>query len=209
MPNAATVKVTGLTGFSQYGLSNIDGPLPVIFGNVKAAQVSGGVKVDWTNMTETEVVKYSVERSADGRNFVSIGDVNARLNNGDRADYSLLDAAPLTGVNFYRIRSLETTGKTKYSVIVKVDLRGGATQLVLYPVPATNGSISYQANNLAKGQYMVKVFNSMGQQVYSKALNHPGGSVSESVSIPSAMPGVYSLQLISSDNNFVKTFVIQ
>jgi hypothetical protein len=56
---------------------------------------------------------------------------------------------------------------------------------------------------------MIKVFNSVGQQIYSKALNHPGGSVSEAINILSAKPGVYSLQLISSDNNFVKTFIVQ
>jgi hypothetical protein len=92
---------------------------------------------------------------------------------------------------------------------VKVDIRGGATVLMLHPNPVTDGQVTYQANNLVKGQYAIKVFNSMGQQVYSKTLNHQGGSVSEAITIPSAKPGIYSMQLISGDNNFVKTFVVQ
>jgi hypothetical protein len=50
-----------------------------------------------------------------------------------------------------RLRSLETTGRSKYTIIVKVDIRGGATQLVLYSNPVTDSQLSYQAINLVKG----------------------------------------------------------
>ncbi|MBL7744956.1 MAG: T9SS type A sorting domain-containing protein, partial [Chitinophagaceae bacterium] len=210
VPNAATVKVTGLTGFSQYGLSNIDGPLPVVFGTVKATQQSsGGVKVEWSNLTETDVINYAVERSADGRRFTSIGTVNARLNNGGKADYSLVDGSPFSGVNFYRIKSLEIGAKTKYSIIVRVDTRGGATQLVLYPNPVTGGQLSYSAVNLAKGQYALRIFNAAGQLMYNQAINHPGGSVTEAIPMPLVKAGVYTLQLNSADVNLSRTFVVQ
>jgi hypothetical protein len=183
--------------------------LPVNFGTVKATQQSNTIKVEWNNLTETDVTYYSVERSADGRNFTAVGQVNARLNNGGKADYTFIDVNPFSGINYYRIRSLETTGKSKYSIIVKVDIRGGAMQLVLYPNPVTGGQLSYQAVNLAKGQYTVRVFNSLGQQVYSSALNHQGGSVTEAITLPSVKAGLYSLQLISNDNNLIRTFIVQ
>jgi hypothetical protein len=204
-----TATRTGITTFSPFGVGQVGQILPVNFGTVKAVQQSNTIKVEWNNLTETEVINYSVERSADGRNFVSIGEVNARLNNGGRADYSFIDATPFSGVNYYRIRSLETTGRSKYSIIVKVDIRGGATQLVLYPSPVMGGQLSYQAMNLVKGQYTLRIFNSVGQQVYSQSLNHPGGSVTEAITLPVVKAGVYSLQLISVDNNFVKTFLVQ
>ncbi len=206
---ANTATRTGITTFSPFGVGQVGQILPVHFGNVKATQVSGGIKIDWSNMTELEVVKYNVERSADGRNFSSVGEVNARLNNGGKADYNLIDNNPISGVNYYRIRSLENSGVSKYSIIVKVDLRGGATQLVLYPNPVSDGQLSYQANNLVKGKYTIRIFNNVGQQVYSKALNHPGGSVTEAITLPSLKAGIYNLQLSSVDNNLVKTFVVQ
>jgi hypothetical protein len=207
---ANTATRTAVNTFSPFAVGGLVGAiLPVNFGTVKATQQSSSIKVDWSNMTELEVVNYSIERSADGRNFVSIGSVNARLNNGSKADYSFIDANPFAGVNYYRIRSFEASGKIKYSIIVKVDIRGGATQIVLYPNPVRDGQLSYQANNLVKGLYTIRVFNNSGQQVFTKTLNHPGGSVSEAIVLPSLRAGIYSLQLSSDDNKFVKTFVVQ
>jgi len=206
---ANTATRTGITTFSPFGVGLVGSVLPVNLSNVKATQQSNSIKVEWSNMTELDMVSYGIERSVDGRNFVSVGTVNARLNNGTRSDYSFIDANPFAAINYYRIRTLESSGKTKYSIIVKVDIRSGATLLVLYPNPVVDGQLSYQANNLAKGKYTIRIVNSMGQQVYSKTLNHGGGSVSEAMSLPVLKAGIYSLQLSSDDNKFAKTFVVQ
>ncbi|HEY6502369.1 MAG TPA: T9SS type A sorting domain-containing protein, partial [Chitinophagaceae bacterium] len=204
-----TATRTNINSFSPFGVGQVGQVLPVNFGTVKATQQSSGIKVEWSNLTELDVVNYSIERSADGRNFTTIGTENARLNNGGKAEYSFVDANPFSGVNFYRIRSLELGGKTRYSIIVRVDTRGGITQLVLYPNPVTGGQLSYQATNLAKGQYAIRIFNSAGQQVYVQALNHNGGSITEAIPLPLAKAGIYVLQLNSADLNLSRTFVIQ
>ena len=113
----------GLSNFSPFGLSSIDGPLPVKFGNVKAYQQGNGIKVDWSNLTESGVVNYTIERSANGQLFTPLGTVNPTANNSNRADYSYFDAAPLTGINFYRIQSLEVDGKKLFSTIVRVSTK--------------------------------------------------------------------------------------
>ncbi|MBL7739329.1 MAG: T9SS type A sorting domain-containing protein [Chitinophagaceae bacterium] len=207
---ANTATRSAISSFSPFGVGQVGQVLPVNFGTVKATQLSSGsIKVDWSNLTELDVVSYTVERSADGRSFTSIGTVNARLNNGGKADYSLIDANPFNGVNFYRIRSLEVDAKTKYSIIVRVDTRGGATQLVLYPNPVTGGQLSYSAVNLAKGQYALRIFNAAGQLMYNQAISHPGGSVTEAIPMPLVKAGVYTLQLNSADVNLSRTFVVQ
>lgn len=206
---ANTATRTAISAFSPFGVGRVGQILPVKFGFVKATQQFSGIKVEWSNLTELDVINYSVERSADGRNFTAVGSVNARLNNGGKADYSFMDANPLDGVNFYRIKSLETDSRTRYSIIVKVDTRGGATQLVLYPNPSTGEQISYQAVNLARGKYTLRIFNAMGQQVYTQALNHAGGSVSEAIPLPAVKAGIYSFRLSSDENIFTKTFIVR
>lgn len=211
VPNAATVKVTGLTTFSPYALANIDGPLPVQFGNVKAYQQGGGIKIDWTNLTESQVANYKVERSSDGQNFTALGTVNPLRNDGNRADYSFLDAAPLPGTNFYRIQSLEFDGKKLYSIVIRVNPKGGATDISLYPNPVTGNKFSMQATALPKGSYTIRVINAGGQQVYSQSLNHTsGGSITESVQLPATIKtGMYTLQLSGGPVNITKAFIIR
>ncbi len=209
-PQAVTL--TGQLDFSPFAISKTTSPLPVSFSNVRALQQGTAIRVDWSNLTEQEVGSYIVERSADGRSFSPLTTVAARANNGDKADYSILDRAPLATVNYYRVQSVEVTGRSKYSVIVKVDLSGKEPVVVLYPNPAPKGQqqLSLQATNLAKGQYTLRIISVTGQQVASQVLSHQGGSITEPVTLPASLnAGRYTLQLTNGEVNFTRSFIIQ
>jgi len=210
VPNAATVKFTGLTGFSQYGLANDDGPLPVHFYNVKAYPQGSGIRVDWSNLAESDVSKYTVERSADGRQFTSLADIPAAKNDGGQADYSYFDMAPLNGVSYYRIRSSEFAGNKMYSIIVRVNTRGGNTEISIYPNPVSGGLFSLQANELAKGEYSIKIISATGQQVFSQSFKHQGGFITQSVQLPATLqPGMYNLLLTGETLKLSKNFILR
>lgn len=210
VPNAATVKILSLSNFTPFALANIDGPLPVKFGDVKAYQQGNGIKVDWSNLTESGVVNYTIERSANGQLFAPLGTVNPTANNSNRADYSYFDAAPLTGINFYRIQSLEVDGKKLFSTIVRVSTKAGQTDITIYPNPVSGNRVSFQATALPKGQYMVRVTNAAGQQVMSKSLLHTGGSVTEVLELPATIKtGMYNILLSGADIKLTKTFIIR
>lgn len=201
---------SGFTNFSPFTVSNDLTVLPVSFGTVKAYQQNTVIKVEWTNLTESDMNGYVIERSADGRSFSAIGTVGARLNNGGKADYSFTDAAPLTGLNFYRIKAAEINGTAKLSTIVKVDTRAGNTDIVIYPNPVTNGQVALQASSLPKGVYTVRIFNANGQQVQSQVINHNGGSVTQAIALPATIKsGIYSLQVSGADLNMTKTFIVK
>ena len=207
-----TITSEPFNNFSPFtiGYINFGGPLPVKFANVKAYQQGNGVRIDWSNFTESDVVNYKIERSSNGIDFIPLSAINAALNNGGRADYSYKDASPINGVNFYRIQSLETDGKKLYSVIVRVDTKNGTIKITIYPNPVTDGQFVLQTPDLKKGVYNLNVFNSTGQKVYTQLLNHTGGFVTQSVQLPSSVkPGLYHLQLIGDEGALTKTFIIQ
>lgn len=183
-------------------------PTPVKFSNVKAYAEGNGIRIDWSNLTETDVNNYTVERSASSQ-FADLGSVNASRNDGGKASYTYLDAAPLSGISFYRIRSEEYNGKVLYSAIVKVDTRGGATDVVLYPNPTSGDVISIQATALNKGLYTIQVFNTSGQRVLTQSLNHPGGFVTQTIQLPALQPGLYSLQLSGGATRISKSFIVR
>ncbi|MBK9464662.1 MAG: T9SS type A sorting domain-containing protein [Chitinophagaceae bacterium] len=207
---ATTATGSGFTTFSPFGISNDPTVLPVKFGNVKAYQQGNGIKVDWSNLTESGVVNYTIERSANGQLFTPLGTVNPTANNSNRADYSYFDAAPLTGINFYRIQSLEVDGKKLFSTIVRVSTKAGQTDITIYPNPVSGNRVSFQATALPKGQYMVRVTNAAGQQVMSKSLLHTGGSVTEVLELPATIKtGMYNILLSGADIKLTKTFIIR
>lgn len=207
---ATTVTVPGLQFFSPYALSNSSSPLPAKFSNVKAYQQGSNIRIDWTNLTETNVLNYVVERSSDGINFTAISTTGAVRNNGGRADYTSLDMSPLNGINFYRIHSNELDGRSLYSVIVKVNTKGGTAGIVIYPNPVSGGQLSLQTTGLNKGEYTIRIFNANGQQVYNQLLNHHGGAATEVIQLPAALkPGMYNLQLSGGEVKLAKSFIIR
>ncbi|MBK8698263.1 MAG: T9SS type A sorting domain-containing protein, partial [Saprospiraceae bacterium] len=207
----ATLQRTGMSGFSQFAAGGeLNIALPVKFSNVKAYQQGSGIKVEWSNLTESNVADYKVERSIAGQSFAALTTVLAAKNDGGRADYSFIDALPVNGVNLYRIQATEADGQKLYSVIVRVDTRGGITTITVYPNPVTAGQLSLQATELPKGLYNVQVYNAAGQQVHSQQLNHNGGSVTEMIQLPASLrSGMYNLLLSNGDMKLGKTFIVR
>lgn len=210
--SSGTLTTNVLSSFSPFtfGYGNLV-VVPVRFGNIKATAQGNGVKIDWSNFTETDVVHYKIERSVNGQPFVALNSINARLNNGSRADYSYFDASPVNGINLYRIQSLELDGKQVYSIIVRVDTRASdRSTITIYPNPAAAAEVSFQATDLPKGNYTLQVYNTAGQQVHSKKLAHAGGFITELLELPAGIKaGMYHLQIISAEMRLSKSFMIR
>ncbi|HEU4575863.1 MAG TPA: T9SS type A sorting domain-containing protein [Chitinophagaceae bacterium] len=196
--------------FASLDLGNVVSPLPVKFGTVTATALGSSVKVDWQTYNEVNVDHYEVERSADGVHFSTVGSVVAN-NVTQLSNYSLTDASPLGGNSFYRVKNVDIDGKFSYSVIVKVSTGSQAARMALYPNPATSGSsIALQLTGLQKGTYKLRVFNSTGQEVFTQQVVHTGGSVTQSLQLPSSLrTGIYNVQLSGTDVKWNKALVIE
>ncbi len=193
---------------SSAGASNA--PLPVNFANVSAKQTNSNVLVSWSNLTESDINYYAVERSADGKNFETIGKIQPKANDYSRQDYSFTDAAPINRTNFYRIKAVEFNNSTKSSVILKVSSEALRSTFVVYPNPVQNKVVTLQAGNISAGAYFVQVVNTNGQQVFAKTMNFQAGAVSQSLELPAGIkPGMYMLKIESADIKSVTTLFVQ
>ncbi len=184
------------------------GPLPVHFSNFRASQKGTGIMLYWTNETEESVISYEIERSANGRNFISIASVDPLKNDNTSVSYQQLDASPFQGDNFYRIRAVEMNGKNSYTSIIRINPSLKSAGMAIYPNPVKNGEINVQLQQLPEGQYLVRIYNLNGQLVYQKNLQHNGGAVTQNISIGKLQSGVYSLQY-SGPAQLQKQFIIE
>lgn len=213
-PGATLTNMTaGMTStFSPFtiGTTNaILNPLPVSFTDVKAFEKGTGVQIDWTNATESDMSAYIIERSANGIDFTAIGQATPRSNQFDRVSYSYTDATPLAGTNFYRIKAIEMSGKNVYTKSLRVDIGRSPKGISLYPNPVRGSEVNIGFTAL-KGQYSLLVLNTAGQMVYRQQLNHAGGTVAQSVSLPASLKaGVYNVLITGDNYKETKMFVVQ
>jgi G8 domain len=211
-PSLGTVTRTGVSVFSPFSLGNTaldQNPLPVTFSDVKAFEKGTGVQIEWSNLTEKDVLNYVVERSSNGRDFTAISQLASRSNLSDKQSYLSFDGSPLSGTNYYRIKVVEIDGKVIYSKVLKVDIGRNVKGIILYPNPVAGSDISI-GFAAVKGQYTLRVLNNAGQEVYSKQIVHPGGTISQSVTLPSALKtGVYNLMISGDNYRENKMFIMQ
>jgi len=62
--------------------------------------------VEWTVENEINTAEYEVEKSTDGRFFKKANTTAAASSNRGKNTYTWLDVNPVTGENYYRIRSM-------------------------------------------------------------------------------------------------------
>lgn len=201
--NAANWDVDDATPFTLPGpLSG----LPVDFTWIKAAQKGSAVSVEWGVGEEDQILHYTIERSFDGRLFTEVGTIQA----AGRRTYSWSDLKPMDGNNYYRIRATEMSAAEKYSTIAIVNLGKGSKGIGVYPNIVRSGQFNLQITNLPAGNYKLNVHSGTGQLVYSRTINHTGGSATQSINLPSAMPkGIYRLNMFTTAENAVATIVVE
>lgn len=183
--------------------------LPVTIVSVNALQQNKEVLVSWVVANETNIVKYEVERSADGIHFFSIAEKAANNNGAAQHSYNISDQQPLNGYNYYRIKYIDQNGVVQYSIIVKVKSdEVSHPAITLYPNPIENNIINVQLINYETGKYRARVINEGGQLVYETIVVNNNIKMSIIPPMRLAM-GSYTLELSNTSSVITKKIIVK
>ena len=174
--------------------------LPVKFGSIKAYEKQNGIQLDWKVYSENKVKNYEIERSADARSYTAVGSLPALYNNTADGDYGFFDANPLPGISYYRIKNNDLDGKSAYSIVIRVNRNKTIKGLSLYPNPVLNGIVTLQGSDLSRGNYKISIFGSTGQEIYRQQIQHNGGTLSQTIELPSTMSKGINMFLVKDEN---------
>ena len=176
-------------------------PSTPIFTGVKAVEYGHDVMVSWKVSNELLIQKYEVEHSTDGLHFTKVNSQVATGITGSNVSYNWLHLNPVTGDNFYRIKSIGIAGDEKISDVVKVKIGKGNPAITVYPNPVKDHTIALHFTNMKEGVYRLRIFNAMGQLVFTRTINHAGGTATQTVVFDRGVTkGNYRLEFIKPDN---------
>ncbi len=116
-------------------LEYVEAPLPVDLISFSATAEEDRVKLQWSTASEENSELFEIQRSADGRNFETIGKVNARGNSDTTTDYLFYDNDPFSGNNYYRLKQIDLDDKFEYSPVEVV--RFDVSVVDIYPTLIT------------------------------------------------------------------------
>jgi len=87
------------------------------FGVVAKSGSELAADIKWTTSSETNLQKFTIERSSDNVNFSSLADVSA-TNQSSLAEYAYTDNSTLGGTSYYRIKITDNNSGITYSSVV-------------------------------------------------------------------------------------------
>lgn len=112
---------------------NMNLPVEWLYFKVHAADRAS--QLTWATAEETDSDFFNIERSADGASYQWLASVKSQGNSRSPQTYTYTDHAPLRGINYYRLRQVDTDGTWSYSPVVTAVLSSNSMQI--YPTTAT------------------------------------------------------------------------
>ncbi len=165
------------------------------------SEQSGSIQLNWTTVSEENMREYVVQRSDDGIQFKTIGNVYS-LNSTSEENYSFTDGNPLRGKNYYRLILREWNDHQEFSHIVEMDY--GSKQLP-FTIVNDGQNVVLKSNSDIFGRRLT-IYSASGQKFYDRMINLPVGSI-ESISSSSFSSGIYFIQVSESNFDVMKLLI--
>lgn len=177
--------------------------LPTRFKSVSAKLQQKDVIIEWHVTNETAARNYTVERSADGKKFISAGVVEYKYSaNGDNS-YRFTDRSTNTsGTVYYRIKQTASGNSMLYSSVVNIRTQddGTATTLNICPNPAVgaNANIRFTVKDGMANTVNIRIISMSGVAVWQKQYKaNEGVNVVPIDNLASIPNGAYFIQYLN------------
>lgn len=189
--------------------------LPIRFANLRGELRDSSAVIEWSNMTESNVAVYDVERSENGVNWTSVVSVIPSRNDGSQADY-IVQAIQTENEAYYRIKATETSGHFFYSSIIylRKPPDSPVTQqanpaLSVYPNPVAGNQFTFRLAYAPKGRYISAIVATDGRQLKQQMIEHDGtADLVRQVDLEGLLPGLYKLVLQGPGNKYSQTIMV-
>lgn len=213
VPPYETGTITSLNNISAFGdftlitdLSFSANPLPVKLISFNAVKINTGLSnLSWElGACCSPDAKFEVQKSKDGRSFVSFATVPG---SGTNRFYNLNDNRLDKGITYYRLKMTDADGSVSYSKIVAIiNDENGILITSLAPNPVHNSTIIILS--VAKQTTVdFKVFDMSGRVVKQWKSNVAEGNSSISINADGLSSGMYHILASSADAKAFSRFI--
>jgi hypothetical protein len=127
--------------------------LPVTLLSFDGKPIGDQVQISWSTTSEQNASFFDVQRSANLSEFLTIGSIKAKGTTDQRQYYGFLDAAPLSGNNYYRLMQVDFDGATTVSKPIAVVMDNSTPSFALLGNPAQGQSLRVAPRNLTNASY--------------------------------------------------------
>lgn len=182
----------------QLAIGGNNNPLPVDLLQFNAMLQNKDVLLNWITANEQNNKGFEIERSANGKEFQTIGFVNGRNNSTEKTNYQYTDegAFAQAQVLYYRLKQLDFDGKFSYSDVIRVQSGNALLNGVsVSPNPFT-ANAQVQLNTLFNASARITICDVQGRVVLNDVHEvSAGNNLINMQNMESLKQGVYFMRV--------------
>ncbi len=164
-----------------------------------------GILLRWATATEHNSHYFSIERRTKHTDFEEIERRPARGEAEEITLYSYLDAFPVIGANYYRLKQVDRDGSINYSEVIVLQYRS-PTEIQVFPtIPHTQISLDLRAFEASEAE--VSINDLQGHRLWYRSYIYPLGL--QDIDVSGLKKGMYVLVVTSPRERVVKRFFKQ
>ncbi len=196
--------------FTLSTINEVANPLPVTWLSFTGRYFNGSVDLNWSTSLEVNNEEYTIERSADGQSFTTIGNVAGVGNTSSISRYSFKDSNPLSGSAYYRIKQTDRDGKFSYSEVIRVSNGEVALKgLRLFPNPSSGKlPLTIENGNWSNKKVTITIYNAVGGIVRQEQITF-GSDSRAKINVEALQKGSYFITTSINNERQTMQFFIQ
>lgn len=196
--------------YRSSGTSFVGCLLPVEYASFAATAIDNGVRLDWMTAFESNNSHFEVQRSADGSRFQPIGRVDGTGNSFSPNTYTYLDATPVSGTSWYRLRQIDLNGASSYSEVRSVTFAGKAPLIRnVYPNPVRDGILHVTLDVAASSNMQLEIYDPSGRVAYTVSESFTPGEATLQLPVNALAAGVYFLKVSGQGRTGIRKFIVR
>jgi hypothetical protein len=172
------------------------------------------VELTWITAKEVNNDYFTIERSTDGVSFETILRVDGSGNTTENKTYRAVDAQPVKGTAYYRLRQTDFNGQSESFNIVAVNFqaKNANRKLILTPNPCSSQCNITLSGSTTKttAATTVYIYDAVGMEVFS-AMPVAGeqGNFTLELNVGGMLkPGVYVVRTISGNETISQKLIV-
>jgi hypothetical protein len=178
-------------------------PLPIELTRFSAhwQPATKAVQLDWRTAREHNNKGFEVERSTDGVHWQTLGFVAGKGTTGQPQDYLFQDETPTPGLNYYRLRQLDTNGEVNLLKVVTVDLSRFSPlgQVQVFPNPVSGNRLTVNLPASVGEENVVGTLHNSEGLVVRQVVLQPGAN---SLDVSALSNGLYTLKITQEQQHY-------
>jgi hypothetical protein len=202
-----TINWAGLTSFSEFSVASPT-PLPIELKEFVGRHLGEVNLLSWVTLSELNNERFDLQRSADGAEFETIGQIAGKGTTNRTSRYEFIDYYPVAGANYYRLRQVDFDQKSAYSGVIVVYTDESDLMVTITPNPVKAAGQITISGPVADGNASLDVCDLMGRVIHTVRLSSATSRQPITLDTKGMADGIYLLRLKSDGVVRIHRFMV-